>query len=433
MHDTPSDQRSVMHDVNFRWLLSGSVISMLGDQLTVLALPWLVLKMTGSAFATGMIIATTGAPRAIFILIGGALVDRYTPKRVLLLTKYVNATLLGLLALMVLSGHVVLDIVFALALGIGLASAFSIPSGTAVLPHVLPTQNLQMANTLMMGTRQVTLLAGPLLAGLLIALAGEDATLPVADARGLGLAFGFDCLSFVVSAWTLARVRVRHMPEPQREQAVLSAVRAGLATVWHDRDMRTCFCYWAVVMFCIGGSMQVALPVLAHTRLHGAGSLGQLMGAHGAGSLIGMVATAVVGKRRAGSLGNTLLLLDAVAGAFLIPLGFITAAWQGVVLLLVVGALGGFMQVAVFTWLQRRVQPVMLGRAMSIFMFIFMGLAPLSALSTGWLMQYVSLTQLFAGSGCFLLGVAALTFIFTPMRHVADPPPGAPNQSTSFH
>lgn len=49
-----------MHDVNFRWLLSGSVISMLGDQLAVLALPWLVQKMTGSAFTTGMIIATNG-------------------------------------------------------------------------------------------------------------------------------------------------------------------------------------------------------------------------------------------------------------------------------------------------------------------------------------------------------------------------------------
>jgi hypothetical protein len=90
--------------------------------------------------------------------------------------------------------------------------------------------------------------------------------------------------------------------------------------------------------------------------------------------------------------------------------------------MLVVGALAGFMQVAIFTWLQRRVPPAMLGRAMSIFMFIFMGLAPLSALSTGWLMQYVSLAQLFAGSGCFLLGVAALAFVLTPMRYMADAP-----------
>jgi hypothetical protein len=110
-----------------------------------------------------------------------------------------------------------------------------------------------------------------------------------------------------------------------------------------------------------------------------------------------------------------------------IPLGFIVATWQGVVLLAVVGALAGFMQVAVFTWLQRRVQPAMLGRVMSIFMFIFMGLAPLSALNAGWLMRYVSLTQLFVGSGCFLLGVVALTFMFTPMRRMVDPPPAAPN------
>src|SRR5512135_3095145 len=163
---------------------------MLGDQLSVLAFPGLVLQMTGDGFATGVVIAMMGVPRAIFILIGGALVDRYSPKRVLLLTKYVNAALLGLLAMMVLGHHLTLTVVYALALGIGLASAFSIPSGTAMLPHVIAPAHLQLANSLQMGMRQLTLFAGPLLAGLLISQAGNDGALAVADARGLGLAFG---------------------------------------------------------------------------------------------------------------------------------------------------------------------------------------------------------------------------------------------------
>ncbi|MGG1948344.1 MFS transporter [Trinickia sp. NRRL B-1857] len=431
MHDTQSDKRSVMRDSNFLWLLSGSAISMLGDQFTVLALPWLVLQATGSAFATGMIVATIGLPRAVFILIGGALVDRYTPKRVLMLTKYVNGVLLALLAAMVLTNHIVLPLIFALAVAIGLASAFSIPSGTAMLVHVLPLQKLQTGNSMLMGARQIALLGGPLLAGLLISVAGNDAAMPVADSRGLGLAFGLNCLSFVISAWTLAKVRTLNVPKPPHRPPVLGAVRTGLAAVWHDREMRTCFGYWAVVMLCLGGSMQVALPVLANTRLHGAGALGLLTGAHGAGSLIGMGAIALVGQRRAGTLGCTLLLVDAVAGALLIPLGWIGAAWQGVLLLLLLGALAGFTQVAVSSWLQKRVQPALLGRVMSIFMFILLGLAPLSALVTGWLMQYVGLAQLFAASGCVLIGLAILTFLFTPMRHVVDTPPASPIQPAS--
>jgi MFS family permease len=395
---------------------------MLGDQLSALALPWLVLKMTGDAFATGIVIAMMGVPRAIFILIGGALVDRYSPKVVLMLSKYANIILLGLLSLMVLGDHLSLSIVYTLALGIGLASAFSIPSGTALLPHVIAPGKLQMANGVLMGTRQLTSLAGPLLAGLLIALAGKDATQSVIDARGLGLAFAFDCLSFIVSAWTLSKVRPLQVTAARSKQGILDAVGAGLATVWRDRDMRTCFSYWTIVIFCIGGLTQVALPVLASTRLGGAAALGLLMGAHGAGALIGMVATGVIGQRRLGNLGRTMLSIDVIVAVLLMPMGLITAAWQGALLMLAVGALAGFMQVAIFTWLQRRVPSAMLGRAMSIFMFIFMGLAPLSALSTGWLIRHVSLAQLFAGSGCFLLGVAALTFVLTPMRHVSDTP-----------
>jgi hypothetical protein len=420
MIDAKAERTTLIRDPNFRWLLVGGGISMLGDQFSLLALPWLVLKMTGDTFATGMVIALVGVPRAIFMLIGGALVDRYSPKRVLMLTKYANAVLLGLLAFLVLDNHLTLSVVYGLALGIGLASAFSIPSGTAVLPHVIPPRQLQMANSLQMGTRQLTFLAGPLLAGLLIAQGGGTATGAVADARGLGLAFGIDCLSFIVSAWTLAKVRVPLPTAAPNHQAILSAVGSGLAMVWRDREMRTCFGYWALIIFCIGGSMQVALPVLASTQLGGASAFGILLAAHGAGTLIGMVATGIIGQRRIGGLGTTILLIDAIAGVLLMPMGSIAAVWQGVILMLAIGVLAGFVQVAVLTWLQRRVPPAMLGRTMSIFMFIFMGLAPLSALSTGWLMQYVNLSELFLGSGGFLLGVAVLAFMFTPMRRITD-------------
>jgi MFS family permease len=173
--------------------------------------------------------------------------------------------------------------------------------------------------------------------------------------------------------------------------------------------------------------MQVALPLLASQRLHGASALGLLMGAQGAGALAGMALSAVFGKRRAGTLGITLLLVDGLAGLLLMPLGLVTASWQGMLILLAIGVLGGFVQVAVFTWIQQRVAPAMLGRMMSIFMFIFMGLAPLAATVAGWLASVVSLSTLFIGAGLFLSVAALGAWLFTPMARLANAAPPGPS------
>jgi MFS family permease len=411
---------ALLRDRNFTWLMSGGAISALGDQFSMIALPWLVLKLTGDPVALGMAVALMGIPRAILILFGGALVDRYSPKRILMLTKHANTVLLAVLAVLVWSGQARLSVVLALALALSLASAFSIPAGTSMLPHAVAPQHLQAANGMMMALRQVTMLAGPLLAGLLFALAGDGSDGPQ-HMHGLALAFGVDCLSFAVSAWTLAQVVPRPFT-PAAPQPVLRSVVDGLAAVWRDTLLRTSFIYWGLCACVIGGVMQVALPLLASTRLQGAATLGLLMGAHGAGALLGMAASGIAGRRRVRNLGMTLLLIDGLAGLLLVPLGAITASWQGVLINVTIGVLGGLVQVAVFTWIQQRVPRALLGRTMSLFMFIFMGLAPLAAAVAGWIAARVALPALFAGAGLGLTGAALLAWLFTPMRTLRDAP-----------
>jgi MFS family permease len=133
-----------------------------------------------------------------------------------------------------------------------------------------------------------------------------------------------------------------------------------------------------------------------------------------------MALSGMAGKRRLGNLGLTLLLVDGIAGLLLMPLGLITAVWQGMLLIAVMGVLGGYIQVAVFTWIQQQVAPNMLGRMMSIFMFVFMGLAPLAAAAAGWLASMVSLSALFVGAGLFLSVAALAAWLFTPMARLTD-------------
>src|SRR5471032_1325554 len=454
-NDVKLQRAALMRNPNFRWLLGGGVVSMLGDQLTMIALPWLVLKLTGVALALGLTIAMMSIPRAVFILLGGALVDRYSPKRVLMLSKFANAALLALLVALtlntqpqwtltltstlsltlVMTPHITLYVLYALALGLGMAQAFGIPSGTSIMPQAIAPEHMEGANGMLMGMRQLTTLAGPLLAAALIALAGDGggaaggaiadahvAYAHVANACGLALAFGCDCASFLLSAWTLSKVRglapTAH-PASQKE-GVLRSIIVGLKMVWDDHPLRTCFIYWGVVSLFIGGAMQVALPVLANERLHGATALGLLVAANGCGTLIGMALAATAGARlRLRSFGATILLIDGVVGVLISPLGAIDALWQGGLLLLTVGVLAGFMQIAVFTWIQRRIPRHMMGRAMSIFMFIFMGLAPLSAAAAGWLLTRFTLTQMFAGGGALLVLFALGAALFKPMLQIA--------------
>jgi MFS family permease len=414
---------ALLRDPNFRWLMLGSAISLLGDQFTLIALPWLVLRMTGDTAALGLVLALVGVPRALFILIGGAVVDRFSPKRVLMLSKHANTVLLAALALGVHLQLLGLPAVCALALGIGLSTAFSYPAATSILPRVLPSSQLAAANGLSMGLRQLSFFAGPLAAGFLIALGGDGA-----DGRGragIAVAFGADALSFALSAWTLARVATRApsaaaQPAPA---ALWASVAQGLRHVWRDAQLRSCYLYWSLVALLVMGPMNIALPVLAESRPDfGASALGLMSGLHGAGTLLGMAVSGARPGLRLGTLGLSVLLADAAIGLLLMPLSAITSAWQGALLMGLIGLLGGFMQVAIFTWVQRRVPAAMLGRAMSLFMFIFMGLVPLASAASGWLLRVVTPTQLFTAFGAALLLVDGVAAVATPMRRVSDAP-----------
>jgi hypothetical protein len=416
---------------NFRWLLRGAIVSNLGDQLTLVAVPLLVLYLTGDPLALGVVIALMGIPRAVFILFGGAIVDRFSPQRVLFASKMANAVLLGLLTLLVLNTRPAITLAFgstfdvtvhltprielllidALAFCLGLAQAFGIPAGSAIVPAAVPDAILAPANGVLMGLRQVSMLAGPLLA----------ATLVRHGTHGLALAFALDAASFVASAWMLQKVTLASESNTAAAHSVLHALGAGLAQAWRDVALRLCFIYWAIMAVLIGGALQVALPVLASASFQG-GTLGWWMGAQGGGTLLGMAIAALATKRlQRLRFGATILLVDVGAGLLVAPLGYLGEfghEWLVAVLLLGGGILSGFLQLSIYTWIARRVPVAMLGRAMSMFMFIFMGLAPLSAAGAGWLLTRIDVAHLFLAGGTVLVMLAGVAWVATPMRHI---------------
>ncbi len=417
---TPS-RGALFADRNFLWLLGGGIVSLLGDQFTLIALPWLVLKLTGDALTLGAVIAVMSVPRAAFVLVGGAIVDRHSPRNVLLLAKLANAALVGLLAGLVWFDALPLAALYAIAAGIGLATAFGYPASSALLPQAIAPALLRPANSALMSLRQATVLVGPILAGLLVGVSGARRPGQMADAHGLTLAFALDALSFIASAAALVPVRLRAREARARAAGMLDSIGETLRAFWNDRALRTLCGYFAAVSFFVGGPIQVALPVLVDRQLPGgAAALGVLATAHGVGVLVGMVLSGARPGWRLRTLGMTMLVVDVVSGGALVAFGRIQSVTQGVLLLAVLGALAGFVQVAVFSWMQRRVDPAMLGRAMSVFLFIFLGLAPLSAAAAGVGLRWLAPGALFGASGLMLVALALLGLAFTSIREIRD-------------
>src|SRR5262245_40885631 len=185
---------------NFSLLCIGEEISLLVDQFYLIALPWLVLQLTGSALALGTILALASIPRAVFMLVGGALVDRFSPRSVMIWSNFARLVLVALLSVLVLTNIIGIEMLYVFALAFGLADAFYFPAQTAIVPQVLSEDQLQAGNTFVQGTAMLSFFLGPFLAGALNALlGGGGGGGGGGDMQGIAIAFAIDALSFVAS------------------------------------------------------------------------------------------------------------------------------------------------------------------------------------------------------------------------------------------
>lgn len=152
--------------------LVGGTISLLGDQFYLVALPWLVLQHTGSAVAMGAIMMAGAIPRALLMLVGGAVSDRMSARKIMIATAMVRTvcvTVIGVLVWLRVLGTWEL---YALAVAFGVADAFAAPAQTAYMPSLLKREQLVAASSVSQSTAQITTIVGPVPAGFVIKTLG---------------------------------------------------------------------------------------------------------------------------------------------------------------------------------------------------------------------------------------------------------------------
>jgi MFS family permease len=381
---------------NFRLLVAGAATSLLGDQFTLIATPWLVLKLTNDPMALGIVLALEGIPRALFMLVGGAITDRFSPRLVMLTASSLRFFLTAAMAGLVFTGAAQVWMIYLFGLAFGIIAGFAVPAENSIVPMLVKESDLQAGNSIIMGITQLAGFIGPTIAGILI---GQF----VNSNMGIVLAFAVDAFTFVVSAATLWLMNLGKRTTDQNEHpldiTICDSILIGIKYLWADRPLRLMFMVLMSINFLLMGPLMVGIPVLADQRLtEGAAAFGLLMSAFAGGNLGGFLLAGSL-PRPAAAYMNAIMIT--VVGSFWLvvgALGFVPNTWVDFSLLALLGFGNGYVAILLFTWIQTRTPKDMLGRMMSLITFSSTGLVPISQALSGAISK-CNLTLLFALSG----------------------------------
>jgi MFS family permease len=398
-----SDARHPLFNRDFRYLWIGNTVSGCGDQFFLVALPWLILQLTGSGAVLGGIMMVQAIPRAALMLIGGAVTDRVSPRKIMILTAAARTLLVAALAAFIWTHHVKVWQIYVLSFFFGVADAFAAPAAQTLLPSLVAPAQLPAANALSQGTQQLAMLTVPAPAGIIIA------------ALGVASAFTIDAVSFLFIIAALLMLR-----DPPRVQSaaphsnIAQSILEGLRYVKNDAALRTFLLVASVLNFCITGPLSVGLAFLAKSEFGSPTAFGLLMSSVAAGSLVGLL---LAGARKQRKRGWLLLVVSVVIGICTASIGLLRQLWSLLPVLFIMSASAGFLNVHLLAWFQQRVDRAMLGRVMSVLMFAGIGLMPLSLAAAGIAVQW-NLRGMFNGAGALILVVTCIAALQRPVREI---------------
>ncbi|GGS29883.1 MFS transporter [Actinokineospora fastidiosa] len=402
----------------FHLLWAAYIISNTGTWIYRLTLPLLVLDLTGSALQTAALYALEYGPFLLLSLPGGVLADRFDRKRLLVLGDLVAGMFAMTLAVMVSLGAAHLALIYVVALLLSSVEPIYHPAFQGWLPDLVDRSNLDRANALLQSSDNVVSLAGPVLAGGLVAFVGFE------------MAIYIDAFSFIASALIILLIRVtsrRTTPaEPPKPVRMVSGIREALRYITRENRpllagsllfTGTNFAIWLI---------QANLVYYLTSYLHLSSTVvGVVFAAQGAGALLGSLIAPVV-IRRLGN-GRTIALSTVAAGLTTALLAVFRDPVGVSVVSALVFTLGSMNVVAWFTLRQRIVRRDMLGRVVAATRMIAFSSIPLASVIAGGLesaLRNMVLIILIGAALRALVGVLGLrsSLVRAEARPLSDEP-----------
>ncbi|MEI5906319.1 MFS transporter [Bacillus spongiae] len=391
------------------WL--GYLFSALGDAIFILITSWFIVQKTGSGVTMGTFLLFVGVPRVIFMIIGGIVVDRVSPRAVMFWSDLLRAVILFIFVFLSIINNLHVPILFSLGVAFGIVDAFYWPSITAMRQRIVDEHHYTQSNSVLTATWQASAILGPLLGAGIIGL--------------ISFTFGFGVtgLFFLLSALTLFFLRLKpkkSLVKQEKQKNIMTELLVGAKFVLSNRLLLV------IIITALFGNaamstITVGLPFLAKEYKVGAEGLGHMSASLGIGGMIMSVllAVVIVIKKPHPRLMMAVLFAQ---GMFILFIGYTQNHWQVALLIGLIGGAGATLGILEQSISQSIIPQHLIGRVYSVILVVAQGITPLAQALSGWLIDVIGVHQIYLIGGPIQVVAAGIAF-FLPVIVYYDQKP----------
>jgi MFS family permease len=391
-------------NAGFRMLWIGQVVSDTGTDVALIAYPLLILALTGSAALAGVVGTVRLVVQIVLGLPGGALTDRFDRRLTMITCDTIRAAVMALLVVLILLHMASWPVVLVVSVIDGGANVLFDPSATAALPVIIADSQLEQAWAATEARSYGASLVGPALGGLLFGL-------------GSAVPFLADSFSYLASVGTVSRIRGRFRPERSGEQkSIWHEIAEGLRLVWRNQLLRAAVIMAPLINFAFNG---VIFTITVALRQHGIapGIIGLAQAGIAAGGLVGAIAAPKLQGRL--PVWQLMIALTVAATGLFVVAALVLPSPLVALPVAATLLLAPTANAALFAAMLRSTPEDMRGRVNSTMIMMATGLAALSPLTAGLIVEHVS-AQWALGTFAVTVGVAAIMCIALPWLRDAE-------------
>lgn len=392
--------RALQHR-NFQIFWIGQGISVGGTWMQATAQAWLLYRMTGSPLVLGLLTVAKFGPAIVIAPFAGLMADRLPRRKVLIATQSASLLVATTLAILAIPGWIRVGHIMALAFVQGCIDSMDMTVRQTFQMDLVGPEDLQSAISLNSAAFNSARMFGPPIAGILIARMGE------------GPCFALNALSYLAVLISLFTIRVRPATARADGSSVAEQISTGMRYVWTTAPARRVMTAVALTS-AVGLSAYTLTPALARDILHaGPQGYGKLLTAIGVGSILGSLTAAATSTSRRADQVNFLMLCG--QGLGLLALGMAGTMSAAMLSLFLLGSVAAMQLSTCNTYLQTTAPPELRGRVVSIYVWIFQGLAPIGGIAVGWTAEHAGIPASILGASaiCALSGLVFGMALYT--------------------
>ncbi|HFJ9489512.1 TPA: MFS transporter [Bacillus cereus] len=357
--------KPLLKNTNFLFLWAATLFSSFALAFFTFSQTWYIAKTLNLEASLGVVFVALSVPRLIFMIVGGAVADKFPKKNIMFYSNIIRAILVATILTWFIVGDVTLYTFALFALFFGLADAFFWSADGSILPELVEKSRLTQANSLTQMTNQASVILGPVLGGILIKFTNYETI------------FSITILLLIVAAILVQKIQFTMPEQKDTDKGMFTSIKEGILYVKESPFLSTFLICSAFLNLFLIGPMQVGFPLFVKNVLHGDSlHFSYLEASVGGGMAIGAVIVGLKNINRRRGLFCIIMML--LSGVFFLAINFSTVLWQALLAGMFYGITIAMAIVPLMAMIQSTVKEEMMGRVMSLLMLSSMGFIPLS-------------------------------------------------------